>query len=205
MNGSIFLTSFGATNFAGSNSRTSPAMRVGNVLASKCVIGPMPLVPATIARHAVGTSLPTGLTMPSPVITTRRLLISLPLQSSMIARVKKQPSLAALFNSPSFIHARENQEAANCDRIVCLSGNENCADRRSFTRRREPWSGLDVSLDVIDGLLHGRDLLGFLVGNFALEFLFQGHDQLARVERVRAQIVNERRVRRYLIFLDAKL
>ena len=97
MNGSIFLTSFGATNCAGSKSRTSPAMRVGNVLASKCVTGPMPLLPARMFFHAVATSLPTGLTMPSPVTTTRRLLMDLPLRSSLIARIKKRPPMTALF------------------------------------------------------------------------------------------------------------
>src|SRR5690554_4198009 len=34
----------------------------------------MPLFPATIFSHAVSTRLPTGDTMPNPVITTRRLL-----------------------------------------------------------------------------------------------------------------------------------
>src|SRR3954447_9640918 len=75
MNGSIFLTSFAATYCVGSNSRISPAMRVGNVDASKCVIGPMPLLPAVMFAQAVATSLPTGLMMPRPVTTTRRLLI----------------------------------------------------------------------------------------------------------------------------------
>src|SRR5580765_8598186 len=50
-------------------------MRVGNALASKCVTGPMPLTPSRMFFHAVATSLPTGLTMPRPVTTTRRLLI----------------------------------------------------------------------------------------------------------------------------------
>src|SRR5262249_41380871 len=75
MNGSIFLTSFAATYCVGSKSRTSPAMRVGNVEASKCVIGPMPLLPAVMFAQAVATSLPSGLMTPRPVTTTRRLLM----------------------------------------------------------------------------------------------------------------------------------
>src|SRR6185312_13277182 len=63
---------------AGSKPFTSPAMRVGNALASKCVIGPMPLLPATTFFHAVATSLPTGETMPIPVTTTRRLFMGTP-------------------------------------------------------------------------------------------------------------------------------
>src|SRR6185437_14470057 len=75
---SIFLMSFAGMNCAGSKSFTSPAMRVGNALASKCVIGPIPLAPATTFFHAVVTSLPTGETMPIPVTTTRRLFMGTP-------------------------------------------------------------------------------------------------------------------------------
>src|SRR6266508_492727 len=53
---------------------TSPAMRMGNALASKPVIDPMPLRPSSSARQVVGTSLPTGVTAPRPVITTRRVI-----------------------------------------------------------------------------------------------------------------------------------
>src|SRR5690349_11690393 len=75
---SIFLMSFGGMYCAGSKPFTSPAMRVGNALASKCVIGPMPLLPATTFCQAVATSLPTGETMPRPVTTTRRLFMGTP-------------------------------------------------------------------------------------------------------------------------------
>src|SRR5690348_7920230 len=75
---SIFLMSFGGTYCAGSKPFTSPAMRVGNALASKCVIGPMPLLPATTFCQAVATSLPTGEMMPRPVTTTRRLFMGTP-------------------------------------------------------------------------------------------------------------------------------
>jgi len=52
-------------------------MRVGNVEASKLVIGPMPLLPAVMFAQAVATSLPTGLTMPRPVTTTLRFMVHL--------------------------------------------------------------------------------------------------------------------------------
>src|SRR5579883_2373152 len=78
MKGSIFLTSLAGTYCAGSKSRTSPAILVGNALASKCVTGPMPLLPASTLAQAVATSLPTGDTMPSPVTTTRRLFMETP-------------------------------------------------------------------------------------------------------------------------------
>jgi hypothetical protein len=50
---------------------------------------------------------------------------------------------------------------------------------------------LFVSEDVIDSLLDRGDLFGLVVGNFALEFLFQRHDQLNGVQGIRAQIVYE--------------
>src|SRR5688572_31085191 len=52
-------------------------------------------------------------------------------------------------------------------------------------------SGLGMALDVVDGLLDGGDLLGFLVGYLGLEFLLEGHYQLHRVERIRAEVVDE--------------
>src|SRR5688572_6583997 len=52
--------------------------------------------------------------------------------------------------------------------------------------------GLGVRLDVVDGLLHRRDLLRFLVRDLGLELFFQRHDELDRVKRVRAEVVDER-------------
>src|SRR5579883_109592 len=80
MKGSIFLTSFAGMYCAGSKSLTSPAIFVGKLLASKCVIGPMPLLPASTLPHALATSLPTGETMPRPVTTTRRFIDDSPAQ-----------------------------------------------------------------------------------------------------------------------------
>ena len=51
---------------------TSPAMCALNALGSKREIRPIPDRPQTILSQAVAMSLPTGLTMPRPVITTRR-------------------------------------------------------------------------------------------------------------------------------------
>src|SRR6185312_12610035 len=140
MNGSIFLTSFAATYCVGSKSRTSPAMRVGNVEASKCVIAPMPLFPAVMFAQAVATSLPTGLMMPRPVTTTRRLLMFEPaLNSAGLGN----PYGGVCFRTPKTKAAPRGRSSWCC-------------------RSREN-SSLDVGLDVVDRLLHGRDLLGFLV------------------------------------------
>src|SRR5690348_6415557 len=77
--------------------------------------------------------------------------------------------------------------------------------RRRRARAEVRRSGLDVRLDVIHRLLDGGDFLGFLVGNFGFEFLFERHHQFHGVERIRAQIVNERGIRRDVLFLDSQL
>ena len=45
-----------------------------------------------------------------------------------------------------------------------------------------------VRLDVVDRLLHGGDLLGFLVGDLGLELVFERHHELHGVERVGAEV-----------------
>src|SRR5216684_3476664 len=65
--------------------------------------------------------------------------------------------------------------------------------------------GLRVRFDVLDRFLHARDLLGILVRNLDAELLFERHHELDGVERVGAQIVDKRRVRRHLFFVDPEL
>src|SRR6185312_4340648 len=178
MKGSIFLTSFAGMYCAGSKFRTSPAIRVGKVLASKCVTGPMPLLPARMLPHAVATSLPTGDTSPSPVTTTRRF------ESGLFIRV-----FAWL----------KNESCAEGRSFLCNRS------KRPGKPPRMRASGLDVRLDVIHRLLHGGDLLGLLVRDLGLELLLEGHDQLHGIERIGAQIVHERGIRGDVFFLDAKL
>ncbi|SON76488.1 hypothetical protein XFF6166_180015 [Xanthomonas citri pv. fuscans] len=66
-------------------------------------------------------------------------------------------------------------------------------------------SALDVSLDVVDRLLHRGDLLGLFVRDLALELFFQRHHQLDGVQRVGTQIIDERCAGGDFLFLDAEL
>ena len=66
--------SFAGMYWAMSKPLTSPAICAGNADASKRVIRSMPERPATRFSQAEERSLPTGLTMPRPVMTTRRRL-----------------------------------------------------------------------------------------------------------------------------------
>src|SRR5438045_2010772 len=51
---------------------------------------------------------------------------------------------------------------------------------------------LGILLDIADRVLHGLDLLGFFIGNFEIESFFESHDEFYAVERVGAEVVNER-------------
>src|SRR5436190_21610922 len=64
---------------------------------------------------------------------------------------------------------------------------------------------LGVRLDVLDGFLHARDLLGVLVRNLDPELFLEGHHELDGVERVGAEVVDERGVRRDFLFVNPEL
>jgi hypothetical protein len=59
---------------------TSAATRTGNSLASNDWMKSIPLSPASAAFHVDWVSSPSGLTVPIPVITTRRTRVSLVLR-----------------------------------------------------------------------------------------------------------------------------
>src|SRR3972149_4312461 len=61
--------------FATDQSFTSAAIRVGKLLASKSVVGPTPDVASLRFAHSSGTVVPSGVTQPTPVTTTRRRMI----------------------------------------------------------------------------------------------------------------------------------
>src|SRR3954471_16426386 len=65
--------------------------------------------------------------------------------------------------------------------------------------------GLGVRFDVLDGFLDACDLLGILVRDFDAELFFERHHELDGVERVGAEVVHERRVRRHFFFIDPEL
>src|SRR5918994_4952333 len=62
-----------------------------------------------------------------------------------------------------------------------------------------------VLVDVVDGVLDGPDLLCVLVRDLRPELLFQAHDELDQVERVRIEVVDERRLGLDLILVGAEL
>src|SRR5229473_4365882 len=60
-------------------------------------------------------------------------------------------------------------------------------------------------VEVLQRLSHRTQLLGFLVRNVDVEFLLEGHNQLHRVEAVRAQVLHEARFGGQFVALDPQL
>src|SRR5579862_8845016 len=60
-------------------------------------------------------------------------------------------------------------------------------------------------LNVIDGFLDGRNLLGVLVGNLNLKCFLKGHYQLHNVERIGAEVLHKGRGVVHLALIDAQL
>ncbi len=76
---------------------------------------------------------------------------------------------------------------------------------RSWAAARDVAGLALVLFDVAVGVADGVDLLGRVVGNLDAELFLEGHHQLDDVEAVGAQIVDEARVGRDLVFLDAEV
>src|ERR1019366_936295 len=181
---SIFLTSFFSTNCSGSKPLTSPAMRVANCAASNLVIVPTPLWPAQSAAQLASVPMPSDDTRPMPVTTTRRLLV--------IFLCSRDPA--------------PPRSRCGARRLAFFVRTAGAVDR---TRRDRAHSALllrfGVRLDVLDRFFDAGDLLGVLVGDFDPELFLERHHQFDGVERVGTQIVDKRRVRRHLFFVDPEL
>src|SRR5699024_2007569 len=89
-----------------------------------------------------------------------------------------------------------------CDSVIRLPVSVQTEPRTSLACQ---FLFVNVGLDVVDRLLNAGDLLGFFVGNLALELLFERHDQLHGVERVGTQIVDKGSAGSDFFFLDAQL
>src|SRR6516165_8177920 len=62
-----------------------------------------------------------------------------------------------------------------------------------------------VLVDVLGRVTDGPDLLGILVRDLRPEFLFETHDELDEIERVRVQVVDEGRFGFHLVLVHAEL
>src|SRR3990170_2008410 len=159
---SIFFSSFFSMYGAGSKSGTSPAMRTGKFVMSKRVICLMPERPSSAPFQDFSTPVPRGLTIPTPVTAT--LLIS-PFSLSQIKSAEeagRTPCPPADSFFAKQLHGRET---------LLLAG---------------------LLLYVLGRVLYGLYLLGVLVRYLYAELLLESHDHLDGIERVGAEIINER-------------
>ena len=65
-------------------------------------------------------------------------------------------------------------------------------------------SGLKT-VDEGDDLSNGGDLGGFLFRDFAVEFLFDGHDQFNGVKGVKSEVIDELSIRDNFVFVASDL
>src|SRR5256885_12577295 len=79
--------------------------------------------------------------------------------------------------------------------------------RRLFTEgESQSWLGcLGAFLDVVDCVFDFADFLGLVVGDLNAELLLEGHDQLDLIERISAEVLDERSVRSDLVRVDPQL
>src|SRR3954470_6875190 len=122
------------------------------------------------------------------------------LTSAAIWQAKAEASKLVIFSTPLFPASNDCHVSS-----ASLPTAQIMPIPVTTTRRLKLFRSLRVCVDVIDGVLHGADLLRILIGNLDFKSLFEGHHQLDRIERVRAQVVNEGSVRRNLRFIHAQL
>src|SRR5918994_4421475 len=107
--------------------------------------------------------------------------------------------------------SRSYDDARSGAHEVCVStcsrrSRGSCSIRRA-SRRESPVGAVALLVrgDVVDGLPHGRDLLGVIVRDLDPELILELHDQLDEIERVCVQVLLERRLLGDLRVLDAEL
>src|SRR5580658_5886051 len=66
-------------------------------------------------------------------------------------------------------------------------------------------SAFGVLFEEFDRVADGQNGFGRVVGNFTTKFLFEGHDELDRIETVGAEVVDETGIIRDLVRLDAQV
>ena len=62
-----------------------------------------------------------------------------------------------------------------------------------------------LRFNIIDGILHGSNLLGVFVRNIDIEGFFERHHQFDNIERIGSEIIDKRRSAIDLIFVDSQL
>src|SRR6266851_637559 len=182
MKSSTLRCSFGSIHWSGLKLPSAPprgtwqAILAAKSETSKVAMRRAPLSPSRRRRQLASTPQASGVTMPSPVTTTR--LIG----SSRASRP-----------IPYFPDACARQ------------GNVRFSATGSGSAENGGWSALCVFLEELDGVADRQDGLGGIIGNLAAEFLLERHDELHCVETVGTEIVDETGVLGHLLGFHAQM
>src|SRR5262249_32463902 len=87
----------------------------------------------------------------------------------------------------------------------CVAHNSKAQCGEAIEQRRGACSAFSVLFEKFDCVTDGQDSLGSIIGDFAAEFLFEGHHELDGVEAVGAKIVDETCLIGHLVGLYAQV
>src|SRR4029079_6246887 len=91
------------------------------------------------------------------------------------------------------------------DGLRVLQGEADALTQITQTQNGHGRSLLLVLLDEFDGVGDLLDLLGILVRDLHAELLLEAHDELDQVQRIGVEVFAARRLRRYLLIVNAEL
>src|SRR5262245_2531448 len=216
MKSSTLRCSFGSIHWSGLKLPFEPSPRgtwqailAGRSDTSKESIRLAPLSPLTSRCHVGSTPQASGVTMPSPVTTTR-----------LIPRLHRARPVKV---EAAFASERARQEGRPGGRATSLLGlpappaadiilpRHHGVPRPKSDRkiREDPpkWrlSALRVLLEELDGVADRQDGLGGIVRDLAAELFLERHDEFNRVEAVSTEIVDEAGVLGHLLGFDAQM
>src|SRR4026208_1466183 len=157
-----------------------------------------PLSPASRRFHVASPPQPSGVTIPSPVTTTR--LIPVPCYS-LLAPASQEQTNRAFENTESLYLGSEprNRHGASTGTVArCSAPSEHLNVVRTSL-------ALCVFFEELDCIADGQDRLGGVVGDFASELFLERHHQFDGVEAIGAEVVDEARGLGHLLGFDAKV
>src|SRR5262245_46825311 len=217
MKSSTLRCSFGSIHWSGLKLPFEPSPRgtwqailAGRSDTSKDSIRLAPLSPLTSRCHVGSTPQASGVTMPSPVTTTRLIFDSIER-----VRSKWKPPLRQNALGRNAARAAERSRRSACRRtppssISYSPGTTECQGQSPIAqcaRIRRKWrsSALRVLLEELDGVADRQDGLGGIVGDLAAELFLERHDEFNRVEAVSTEIIDEAGVLDHLLGFDAQM
>src|SRR5690554_2514382 len=163
----------------------SQAIRHGRCEASNHVIGPAPDCPSIRRAHVSSTPQASGETIPSPVMTTRRMGL---LPQSLVSAIRKR----ALWTG----HARITPGKMGRERPQTMTipsepdrktGNATARGRCPAGRAVPVERSSDLLRDEFDGVAESLNRLGCIIRDLDPELFLECHHKLDRVETVCAE------------------